>query len=66
MAASVNAACGQPWAQRRRPEPDARIAFLDQAHYSMVKINTFNGAPLPAIAIWNSETDALKAVRRFD
>ncbi len=48
------------------PAPGARIAFLDQAHYSMVKTNTFNGVPLPAIAVWNSETDALKVIRRFD
>ncbi|MEL7041162.1 MAG: carboxynorspermidine decarboxylase [Pseudomonadota bacterium] len=42
-----------------------RFAFLDQAHYSMVKTNTFNGIALPSIAIWNSETDALKLVRQF-
>ncbi|MDP1987476.1 carboxynorspermidine decarboxylase, partial [Phenylobacterium sp.] len=36
-----------------RPAPGTRIAFLDQAHYSMVKTNTFNGVPLPAIALWN-------------
>ncbi|MDH4385752.1 MAG: carboxynorspermidine decarboxylase [Caulobacter sp.] len=47
------------------PAPGTRIAFLDQAHYSMVKTNTFNGVPLPAIALWNSETDALKLVRQF-
>lgn len=47
------------------PAPGMRIAFLDQAHYSMVKTNTFNGVPLPAIALWNSETDALKLVRQF-
>ena len=49
-----------------RPAPGTRIAFLDQAHYSMVKTNTFNGVPLPAIALWNSETDALRMVREFD
>jgi carboxynorspermidine decarboxylase len=48
------------------PEPGTRIAFLDQAHYSMVKTNTFNGVPLPAIALWNSDSDALKLVRQFD
>jgi carboxynorspermidine decarboxylase len=42
-----------------------RIAFLDQAHYSMVKTNTFNGVALPSIAIWNSQTDALTMVREF-
>jgi carboxynorspermidine decarboxylase len=48
------------------PEPGTRIAFLDQAHYSMVKTNTFNGVPLPAIALWNSDSDALTLVRQFD
>ncbi|MCT8160696.1 carboxynorspermidine decarboxylase [Pseudoruegeria sp. SHC-113] len=42
-----------------------RFAFLDQAHYSMVKTNTFNGVPLPTIALWNSDTDALKIVKTF-
>lgn len=48
------------------PAPGTRIAFLDQAHYSMVKTTTFNGVPLPAIALWNSDTDALRLVRAFD
>jgi carboxynorspermidine decarboxylase len=52
------------WAQPL--EIGQRFAFLDQAHYSMVKTNTFNGVPLPAIALWNSETDALTMVREFD
>ncbi len=47
-------------------EPGARFAFLDQAHYSMVKTNTFNGVPLPSIWLWDSETDALDCIRRFD
>ena len=42
-----------------------RFAFLDQAHYSMVKTNTFNGVPLPTIALWNSETDELRIVKQF-
>lgn len=49
-----------------RPVPGHRIAFLDQAHYSMVKTNTFNGVPLPAIALWNSDSDVLRLVRQFD
>jgi len=43
-----------------------RFAFLDQAHYSMVKTNMFNGVPLPAIWLWDSETDDLREVRSFD
>jgi carboxynorspermidine decarboxylase len=49
-----------------RPEPGMRFAFLDQAHYSMVKTTTFNGVPLPSIWLWDSETDALECIRRFD
>jgi carboxynorspermidine decarboxylase len=48
------------------PEPGQRFAFLDQAHYSMVKTTTFNGVPLPSIWLWDSETDALECVRRFE
>ena len=48
-----------------RPEPGDRLAFLDQAHYSMVKTTTFNGVPLPAIALWDSRDDSLEIVRAF-
>ena len=45
--------------------PGERFAFLDQAHYSMVKTTTFNGVPLPSIWLWDSETDSLEQVRKF-
>ena len=48
------------------PEIGTRLAFLDQAHYSMVKTTTFNGVRLPALAVWNSDTDALRVIRQFD
>lgn len=48
-----------------RPQAGDRVAFLDQAHYSMVKTTTFNGVPLPAIALWDSRDDALSIVREF-
>jgi carboxynorspermidine decarboxylase len=48
-----------------RPEPGQRFAFLDQAHYSMVKTTTFNGVPLPAIALWDSRDDSLEVIREF-
>lgn len=47
-------------------EPGLRFAFLDQAHYSMVKTTTFNGVPLPSIWLWDSETDELRCVKEFD
>lgn len=43
-----------------------RFAFLDQAHYSMVKTTTFNGVPLPDIWLWDSDSDDLRLIRRFD
>jgi carboxynorspermidine decarboxylase len=42
-----------------------RLMFEDMAIYTMVKATTFNGIRLPSIAIWNSETDALRLVREF-
>ena len=54
------------YAFAQTPEIGHRIAFLDQAHYSMVKTTTFNGVRLPALAVWNSDTDALRVIRQFD
>lgn len=42
-----------------------RLMFDDMSHYTMVKTSTFNGIGLPAIAIWNSETDQLRQVKSF-
>lgn len=42
-----------------------RLMFDDMAHYTMVKTTTFNGINLPAIALWNSSTQALRVVREF-
>ncbi len=47
-------------------EVGERLMISDQAYYTMVKASTFNGTPLPAIALWDSRTDALEIVRRFD
>lgn len=47
------------------PAPGKRFAFLDQAHYSMVKTTTFNGVPLPSIALWDSRSDELRVVKSF-
>lgn len=43
-----------------------RLIFEDMGHYTMVKTSTFNGTRLPALAIWNSQTGALKVVREFN
>ena len=42
-----------------------RLVFEDMAYYTMVKTTTFNGVRLPSIAIWNSQTDAIRVVRDF-
>ncbi len=42
-----------------------KLVFPDMAHYTMVKNNTFNGMPLPAIAIHTKEGEN-KLVRTFD
>jgi carboxynorspermidine decarboxylase len=53
------------YAFERPPRIGDRLVILDQAPYTIVKANTFNGTPLPAIAVWNSQTDALRVVKRF-
>jgi carboxynorspermidine decarboxylase len=42
-----------------------RLAFLDMAHYTMVKNTTFNGIQLPSICTYEPRTDELTIVRRF-
>lgn len=42
-----------------------RLIFEDMAHYTMVKTTTFNGVPLPAIALWDSGSGELEIVREF-
>jgi carboxynorspermidine decarboxylase len=42
-----------------------RLIFEDMAHYTMVKTTTFNGTRLPALVIWNSNTNNFKTIREF-
>jgi len=41
------------------------IVFDDMAHYTFVKTNTFNGIPLPALALYDSRTGEHTLVREF-
>jgi carboxynorspermidine decarboxylase len=41
-----------------------RIIFEDQMHYTMVKATTFNGIPLPAIAVLKRD-GSIEVVREF-
>ncbi len=42
-----------------------RLMFDDMSHYTMVKTSTFNGIPLPSIALWDSRTNELEVIRQF-
>lgn len=42
-----------------------RLAFMDMAHYTMVKNTTFNGIQLPAIATFDPETPRVRTHREF-
>lgn len=48
----------------RMPQVGDRLSFADMAIYSMVKTNTFNGMPLPAIAL-QRENGSCEVVKRF-
>ncbi|MFP4210730.1 MAG: carboxynorspermidine decarboxylase [Alkalispirochaeta sp.] len=41
-----------------------RLVFDDMSHYTMVKTTTFNGIPLPTIAVWDSDRGEVVAERR--
>ncbi len=43
-----------------------RLMFEDMAIYTMVKNSTFNGIPLPTIALYHPQTDAVQIVKTFD
>ena len=47
------------------PVVGERLCILDQAYYTMVKATTFNGTPLPAIALWDRVCDTLEVIRQF-
>lgn len=48
----------------RELKPGDRLYFADMAIYSMVKNNTFNGIPLPDIAVMDEQGDC-RVIRRF-
>ncbi|MDD2391099.1 MAG: carboxynorspermidine decarboxylase, partial [Desulfobacterales bacterium] len=43
----------------------SKLIFLDMAHYTMVKNNTFNGIRLPSIGVFNPETGDVTIIREF-
>ena len=48
------------------PQVGDRLVILDQAYYTMVKASTFNGTPLPGIALWDPRVNEVTIVREFD
>ncbi|MDA3970776.1 MAG: carboxynorspermidine decarboxylase [Desulfobulbaceae bacterium] len=46
-------------------QPGDRLIIEDMSHYTMVKTTTFNGVRLPTIALYRSEGDDLKIIRKF-
>ena len=53
------------WSFAQPLQPGARLAFLDMAHYTMVKTTTFNGIRHPHICTFEPETRELHVVRSF-
>jgi carboxynorspermidine decarboxylase len=53
------------WSFKEPLTVGSRLAFLDQAHYTMVKNTTFNGVSLPHICTYEPDSDTLKVVRSF-
>jgi len=47
------------------PAVGDRLMVLDQAYYTMVKASTFNGTPLPAIALWDRHNDKVRIIKEF-
>ncbi len=53
------------WSFEHPLQPGKRLAFLDMAHYTMVKTTTFNGIQHPHLCTFEPETGALTVVRSF-
>ncbi|MGK2907707.1 MAG: carboxynorspermidine decarboxylase [Desulfuromonadales bacterium] len=53
------------WSFEQPLQAGDRLAFLDMAHYTMVKTTTFNGIQLPHLCTFEPETGELQVVRSF-
>ena len=53
------------WSFESSLKPGDRLAFLDMAHYTMVKTTTFNGVQHPHLCTYEPETEELKVARSF-
>ena len=50
----------------KNPKIGDKVVFLDQAHYTLVKTNFFNGINHPEIVLWNSDNNDFKIIKSFD
>ena len=50
----------------KNPKIGDKVVFLDQAHYTLVKTNFFNGINHPEIVLWNSDNNDFKVIKSFD
>jgi carboxynorspermidine decarboxylase len=53
------------WSFEHPLNPGDRLAFLDMAHYTMVKTTTFNGIQHPHLCTYEPDTGELQVVRSF-
>ena len=53
------------WSFEQPLTAGSRLAFLDMAHYTMVKTTMFNGIQHPAICTYEPKTGELRVVRSF-
>jgi len=54
------------WSFEKPLQAGDRLAFLDMAHYTMVKTSTFNGIQHPAICTFEPQTGKLEVKRAFN
>ena len=47
------------------PRVGDKIVFLDQAHYTIVKTNFFNGISHPSIILWNSKENDFDIIKTY-
>ncbi len=50
----------------KKPIIGDKVVFLDQAHYTLVKTNFFNGINHPDVILWNSDDNHLKVIKSFN
>ena len=50
----------------KNPNIGEKVVFLDQAHYTLVKTNFFNGINHPKVILWNSDSNDFKVIKSFD